>query len=88
MNTMKRLQYNNTARKLSFDSAYRTGTIMSEYSHIIYIKYASGWEKNLVCVNEDQIENAVKSLFEKGCYKVYVRELNDPMRKTEKAYTK
>lgn len=88
MNTMRRLQYGNTARRLSFDSAIETGSIMSKYTHIIYIKYASGWEKNLVCVNEDQIDNAVKSLFEKGCYRVYVREMNDPMRKTEKVYTK
>jgi hypothetical protein len=61
---------------------------MNEYSHVIYIKYSTGWEKILECVNEDQIENAVKSLFDKGCYRVYVREMNDPMRKTEKVYTK
>ena len=88
MNTMRRLSINNNARRQTFESVQRTATFMSEYTHIIYIKYASGWEKNIAFVVEEQIEIKVKELIEKGYYRVYVRKMDDPMRETAKVYTK
>lgn len=88
MTTLKRIQMNNTSRYLTSKGIESVATNMKNYTHAIYIKYASGWEKNICFATEETIDNTVKSLLEKGFFKVYVRELTDTTRENEKVFTK
>ena len=88
MTTLKRIQANNTNRYFTNKGIEAVATNMKNYTHIVYIKYASGWEKNICFATEETIDNTVKSLLEKGFYRVYVRELTDTARANEKVFTK
>ena len=88
MTTLKRIQMNNTRRYLTSKGIEAVANNMKNYTHIVYIKYASGWEKNICFATEETIDNTVKSLLEKGFYRVYVRELTDTARANKKVFTK